>query len=96
MDKYVLKLFVTGKTARSEQAIESLRNICATHPETEIELEIIDVLDSPEMAESEKVMATPTLIKELPPPIRRLVGDLNNQEKVLLYLDLKRVKENLE
>lgn len=88
-NKYLLKLYITGRTPRSEQCIATLRAICDRELEGKYELKIIDVLENPQLAEDEKILATPTLIKELPPPIRRIIGDLSDTEKVLLGLDLK-------
>ena len=88
MNKHILKLYVTGRTATSERAIANLHRICAEDLEGQYEVKIIDVLENPQLAENEKILATPTLIKDLPPPVRRLIGDLSNTEKVLLGLDL--------
>lgn len=93
MDKYLLKLFITGRTARSEHAIENLKKICEEELKGKYDLQVIDVLEMPNLAEDDKVMATPTLIKQLPPPIQRLVGDLVDRERVLKYLDIKKRKE---
>jgi circadian clock protein KaiB len=87
--KYLLRLFITGKTSKSEQCIANLQTICEKDLYGEYELEVIDVLERPQLAEDEKILATPTLIKKLPPPVRRLIGDLSDAEKVLLGLDLK-------
>jgi len=86
--KYLLKLFVTGQTPRSELAIENLRRICEEEFSNEYELIVVDILKRPQLAEDEKILATPTVIKELPLPIRRIIGDLSDREKVLLGLDL--------
>lgn len=88
MSKYILKLYITGKTARSERAIQYLKEICATKLGDKYELNIIDVLEFPEEAEKDKILATPTLIKALPPPVKRIIGDLTDKEKVLIGLDL--------
>ncbi len=88
MSKFLLKLYVTGKTRRAERAITSMKRICEEELKSEYDLHIIDVLEHPQLAEDEKILATPTLIKELPPPLRRIVGDLSDKEKVLLGLDL--------
>jgi circadian clock protein KaiB len=88
MAKYLLKLYVTGRTARSERAILTLKDICKKELGAEYDLHVIDVLESPQEAEDDKVLATPTLIKMLPPPIKRIIGDLSDKEKVLLGLDL--------
>jgi circadian clock protein KaiB len=89
MNKYLLKLFITGQTPRSERAISSLRQICEKELKDQYELVIIDTLERPELAEEEKILATPMLIKQLPPPLRRIIGDLSNIEKVLIGLDLQ-------
>ena len=89
METYVLKLYVTGKTPRSEQAIENLRKICEKELTNKYKLIVADVLEHPRLAEDEKIIATPTLIKVLPPPMRRIIGDLSDSDKVLLGLDLK-------
>ena len=88
-NKFTLKLYITGHTPKSERAIANLRRICAGGLEGQYELIIIDVLECPQLAEDEKILATPTLIKELPPPLRRIIGDLSDKEKVLLGLDLE-------
>ncbi|MBE2280986.1 MAG: circadian clock protein KaiB [Ignavibacteriaceae bacterium] len=93
MKKYLLKLFITGKTSRSEAAISNLKQICSENLNEEYDLLVIDVLDNPQLADDEKVLATPTLIKELPPPLRRIIGDLSEKEKVIKGLELKKINE---
>jgi circadian clock protein KaiB len=83
----LLKLFLTGKTASSEAAIKNLKSILKTL-KTDYKLKVIDIIKNPQLAEDEKIMATPMLEKRLPLPIRRIIGDLSNKEKVLLGLDL--------
>jgi len=83
-----LKLFVTGFTSRSQTAITNLKLLCEEEFGSDYKLEIIDVLEHPELAENEKILATPSLIRTLPPPIRRLIGDLTDKEKVLHSLDV--------
>lgn len=87
-EKYLLKLFVTGRTPRAEQAIVNLQRICENELGGRYEVLIIDVRERPELAEQAKILATPTLIKELPLPIRRIIGDLSDKEKVLAGLGL--------
>lgn len=87
---YILKLFVSGSTPRAERAIANLRRLCEEELESCYEVVVIDVLEHPELAESERILATPTLIKQLPPPLRRVIGDLSDREKVLLGLNLAR------
>ena len=93
MTKLVLKLYITGKTPRSELAILNLRRVCDEELAGRYEMQVIDVLERPQLAEDEKILATPTLIKEVPPPLRRIIGDLSDKEKVLLGLDLRSLPE---
>jgi len=88
MVDYLLKLYITGHTERSQRAIANLRRICAEELDAAYELMVIDVLEHPQLAEDEKILATPTLVKSLPPPLRRIIGDLSDSEKVILGLDL--------
>ena len=79
---------MTGASPRTGAAVANLRRICEEELEGQYDLEIIDVLEFPELAEDERILATPTLIKSLPPPLRRVIGDLSNKEKVLLGLEV--------
>jgi len=88
-DRYILKLYITGRSPRAERAIANLKRLCKDELEGCYELEIIDVLEHPELAENDRILATPTLIKQLPPPLRRVIGDLSNRDKVLLGLDVR-------
>ena len=92
MTKILLKLYVTGQTPKSERAIVNMRRICEGELGGQYELVIIDVLERPQLAEDEKVLATPTLTKELPLPLRRIIGDLSDSDKVLLGLDIQPYK----
>jgi circadian clock protein KaiB len=87
--KYVLRLYVTGATARSRRAIVNISTICDDYLQGRYDLEVIDIHQKPTLAKDEQILAAPTLIKSLPLPLRRIVGDLSNSEKVLLGLDLK-------
>jgi circadian clock protein KaiB len=87
---YLLKLFVTGTSPRTQRAISNLNRICEEELLGEYKLEIIDVLTDPQAAEDERILATPTLIKQLPPPLRRVIGDLSDKDKVLLGLEVRR------
>jgi circadian clock protein KaiB len=86
---YLLKLYVTGQTPRARTAIENLERLCREDLHGEYEIQIIDVLENPQLAEDDRILATPTLIKQLPPPLRRVIGDLSDREKVLLGLDFR-------
>jgi circadian clock protein KaiB len=94
MKEYVLRLYVTGQTPRTERAIANLRHICEHELAGSYEIEIIDVLERPQLAEDEKILATPTLVRLLPPPLRRVIGDLSESSKVLLGLDLTPPSKN--
>ena len=93
LSKYVLRLFVTGASTRARTAIANLQRICEQELGGEYDLQIIDVLEHPDVAEDEKILATPTLIKSLPPPLRRVIGDLSDTEKVLLGLEVQAVRD---
>jgi circadian clock protein KaiB len=92
-DKYILRLYITGATKRSVLAIANLKKICKEYLEGRYELEVIDLYQMPSLAKDEQIIAAPTLIKKLPLPFRRIIGDMSNVEKVLLGLDLKKVKD---
>ena len=87
--KYVLSLYVSGSTLKSALAVENIKQICEQHLKNRYHLEVIDVYQQPNLARDEQIVAVPTLIKRLPPPRRRLIGDLSNLKKVLFGLDLK-------
>lgn len=88
-DQYVLRLYVTGVTPRSMRAIANIKAICEEHLQGRYTLEVIDVYQQPELAQREDIVAMPTLVKQLPVPLRRMVGDLSTRQKVLLGLDLR-------
>ncbi|MBI4785366.1 MAG: thiol-disulfide isomerase [Oscillatoriophycideae cyanobacterium NC_groundwater_1537_Pr4_S-0.65um_50_18] len=85
---YCLRLYIAGTTPRSRRALERLNSLCETYLQGRYELEVIDVYQSPSQLDVDNVVAIPTLVKQLPLPLRRIVGDLSNTEKVLLGLDL--------
>jgi circadian clock protein KaiB len=89
LSKYLLRLYVTGESSRTGTAIANLQRICEQELQGLYDLEIIDVLEFPDRAEEEKILATPTLIKSLPLPLRRVIGDLSDKEKVLLGLEVQ-------
>ena len=91
---YKLRLFVTGSTARSARAIENMRRICEENLAGRYELEIIDVYKNPEATRDLQVVATPTLVKLLPEPLRRIIGDLSNKERVLAGLNLLPIRHS--
>ncbi len=85
---YVLKLYVAGNTPNSIRALKTLNNILEQEFQGIYALKVIDVLKNPQLAEEDKILATPTLAKILPPPVRKIIGDLSDREKVLIGLDL--------
>jgi circadian clock protein KaiB len=89
MGKLSLTLFITGRTVRSRSAVQHLRSISQGLGEGQYELSIVDVLEQPHLAEESKILATPTLVKNSPPPVRRIVGDLGDRERVMKWLDLE-------
>ena len=93
--RYVLRLYVTGLTARSVRAVSNLRAICDDYLEGQYDLEVIDIYQQPVLAKGEQIIAAPTLVKQLPLPMRRVIGDMSDRERVLLGLDLVRVPDAL-
>ena len=91
-EKYLLKLYVAGMTPQSTRAINNLKEICEEHLIGRYSLEIIDLYKNPGLAKGEQIIAAPTLIKKLPLPLRRIIGDMSNVEHVLVGLDLKKLK----
>jgi circadian clock protein KaiB len=94
MTKQVLRLYIAGHTPAADRAIHNLERIvldigCEGQ---QLEIEVIDILENPQMAEDERILATPVVIKRLPPPVRRVVGDLCEREKVLVGLDLREIR----
>jgi circadian clock protein KaiB len=90
--QYVLRLYVSGLTPNSQRAIENVRKICEEHLEGHYQLEIIDIYQQPIFAKEGQIVAAPTLVKELPPPLRKFIGDLSNTDKILLGLDVRTKK----
>ena len=91
-DNYVLRLYVTGMSPKSQLAIENIRKICAEHLEGRYQLEIIDLYQQPIFAREGQIVAAPTLVKELPPPLRRFIGDMSQTERILMGLDIRKRK----
>jgi circadian clock protein KaiB len=88
MGTYVLHLFITGATPNSTRAVRNLKDICEHHLRGRYELTIVDIYQQPLLAQQEQIIAAPTLIRKHPLPVRRLIGDLSNRDRVLLALDL--------
>ena len=87
--RYVLRLYVTGTTRNSERAIVNIRRICEEHLRGRYDLEVVDISEHPTLAQGEQIIAAPTLIKKLPLPLRRFIGDMSQTERILLGLDLR-------
>jgi len=87
---YLLRLYVAGSTPRSLRAIANVKAICEEHLQDRYELEVIDLYQQPVLAQGEQIVAAPTLIKELPEPLRRIIGDMSNTERILVGLDLRK------
>jgi len=86
--KYILRLYVSGSSGRSMRAVHNLRKICEEHLPGDYELEVIDIYKDPAAAREAQIVAAPTLVKKLPRPLRRFVGDLSNTQKILVGLDI--------
>jgi circadian clock protein KaiB len=88
-----LRLYVAGQTAKSQLALKNLRRLCETHLEGRYQIEIIDLLVSPQLAAGDQILAVPTLVRKLPEPIKKIIGDLSNEERVLVGLDVQPVRK---
>jgi circadian clock protein KaiB len=88
-EKYLLRLYVAGMTTKSKQAIQSINQICEEHLKDRCELEVIDILRNPVLAKGEQIIATPTLLKKLPFPLRKFIGNMSDTERILVGLDLR-------
>ena len=91
-DFYILKLYVAGQTKKSLAAFANLKKICEDHLCGKYKIEIIDLLENPKLAKGDQILAIPTLVRKLPEPIKKIIGDLSNTERVLVGLDLRPAK----
>jgi len=87
--EYELKLYVAGQSPRAIAALSNLKKLCEEHLQGRYSVEVIDLLENPQLAKGDQILAIPTLVRKLPSPIRKIVGDLSNYERVLVGLDLK-------
>ncbi len=95
-ETWELKLYVAGQTPKSVTALKNLRQYCETHLKGQYKIEVIDLLIKPQLAEGDQIFAIPTLVRKVPVPIRKIIGDLSNEEKVLVGLNIVPVKlENI-
>jgi len=90
--EWQLRLYVAGKTSRSIAALENLKNLCETHLAGRYSIEIVDLLVNPQLAAGDQILAVPTLVRKFPEPIRKIIGDLSNEERVLVGLDVQPVR----
>jgi circadian clock protein KaiB len=87
--KYELRLYVAGNTAKSVTALQNLKKYCEEHLKGQYKIEVIDLLVQPQLAEGDQIFAIPTLVRKVPEPIRKIIGDLSNEEKVLVGLNIR-------
>jgi len=87
--KWQLRLYVAGMTPKCLAAFENLQQICEEHLQGEYTIEIVDLLENPQLAQGDQILAIPTLVRKLPPPLKKIIGDLSNEERVLVGLDLR-------
>ena len=87
--RYILILYVAGQSPKSVNAIANIKKICEEHLQGRYRLEVIDLYQQPQLAPGEQIIALPTLLRRVPPPLRRIIGDLSNTERVLVGLDIK-------
>jgi circadian clock protein KaiB len=87
--KWELRLYVAGKTEKSVKALTNLKKYCEEHLKGQYKIEVIDLLEKPQLAEGDQILAIPTLVRKVPEPIRKIIGDLSNEEKVLVGLNIK-------
>jgi circadian clock protein KaiB len=92
-ERWLLRLYVAGHTPKSLVAFANLKRICEEHLAGRYEIEVVDLIANPQLAQNDQVLAVPTLVRKLPPPIRKIIGDLSNTERVLVGLDVVPQKE---
>jgi circadian clock protein KaiB len=93
-NQFQLRLYVAGQTPKSLAALSNLKRICATHLDGRYRIEVIDLMKSPQLAQGDQILAIPTLVRNLPKPIRKIIGDLSDTERVLIGLDLRDLQVN--
>lgn len=89
-DRFVLRLYIAGQTPKCVRAFTNLKQICEEHLANRYRIEIIDLLENPQLARGDQILAVPTLVRQLPEPVKKIIGDLSNIERVLVGLDLRR------
>ena len=91
--EYLLRLYVAGQTPKSLQAFANLKEICETHLKGRYRLEVVDLIQNPALARGDQILALPALVRQLPPPVKKIIGDFSNAERVLVGLDLRPLKK---
>ena len=91
-----LRLYVAGQTSKSIEAFANLKEICETHLKHKYRIEVIDLVENPELAKNDQILAIPTLVRKLPEPVKKIIGTLANEQKVLVGLEINPVKKNSE
>ena len=89
-ERWILRLYVAGNTARGSSALRNLEAVCEEHLAGRYRIEVVDLLKQPQLARGDQIVALPTLVRRLPPPMKKIIGDLSNQERLLVGLDLRR------
>ena len=87
--KWILRLYIAGMSPAAERALANIKTVCAQHLAGQYSLEVIDLLESPALAEGDQIFAVPTLVRQLPSPLRKIIGDLSNTAKLIVGLDIK-------
>jgi len=89
VERWSLRLYIAGTTPKSMDALRNLKQICESHLDRKYQVEVIDLLENPQLAKGDQILAIPTLVRRLPPPLKKIIGDLSNTERVLIGLDLR-------
>lgn len=91
--EYLLRLYVAGQTPKSLQAFANLKEICETHLRGRYRIEVVDLIENPALARGDQILALPAVVRQLPPPVKKIIGDFSNAERVLVGLDLRSLKK---
>lgn len=92
--EYLLRLYVAGQTPKSLQAFTNLKQICETHLRGRYRIEVVDLIENPALARGDQILALPAVVRQLPPPVKKIIGDFSNAERVLVGLDLRPIKRS--
>lgn len=92
--EYLLRLYVAGQTPKSLQAFANLKQVCETHLKGRYRIEVVDLIENPALARGDQILALPAVVRQLPPPVKKIIGDFSNAERVLVGLDLRPLKKS--